>query len=47
MVFVYNEAGEFDLERHVEKFKGYDTWTAAEYVFCQRVRYKGVVVSQK
>ncbi len=31
---------EFDLKKHVERFKGYDSWTSTEYSFCQKVRYK-------
>ena len=39
MVFVYQDKEAFDLEKQVERFKTYDGWTAAEYGFCNKVRY--------
>ena len=41
MIFVYRDSKPFKLEEHVERFSGYDTWTQAEYNFCQSVRVNG------
>ena len=46
MVFVYRDNKPFKLEEHVERFAGYDSWTQAEYSFCQSVRVNGYGVNQ-
>ena len=41
MIFVYRDSKPFKLEEHVERFAGYDSWTQAEYSFCQSVQVNG------
>ncbi|XP_052765956.1 zinc finger ZZ-type and EF-hand domain-containing protein 1-like isoform X1 [Mya arenaria] len=42
LVFVYRDSEEFKLERHLERFEGYDSWGKMEYQFCVQVRNAGI-----
>ena len=54
MLFVYKDAparddtggvggaASFDLDSHVARFEGYNSWQQSQYAFCQKVRSEGI-----
>ncbi|XP_070581030.1 zinc finger ZZ-type and EF-hand domain-containing protein 1-like isoform X2 [Ptychodera flava] len=43
LIFIYDNKEKFDMEKHTERFKAYDSWTSSEYNFLQKMRSASIV----